>query len=116
MFSARKYSVLIPAHNEEGFIGDCLQSVESAADQVPEPVEIIVAINRCTDRTADIAARHQAVIVNEDSKNLARIITSCRKFDTFGDWYLFKNPGLVRKIIKGDNQEAADLFYYHTDR
>jgi len=46
----------------------------------------------------------------------AHIITSCWKFDSFGDWYLFKNPGLVWKIMKGDNQKAADQFYYHTDR
>ena len=46
----------------------------------------------------------------------AHIITSCRKFDTFGDWYLFKNPGLVWKILKGNNQQAADLLYYNTDR
>jgi hypothetical protein len=46
----------------------------------------------------------------------AHIITSCRKFDTFGDWYLFKNPGLVWKIMRGDDQKAADLFYYHTER
>ncbi len=235
-----KYSVLVPAHNEEGYIENCLQSIKSAADNVMDEVEIIVALNRCTDQTADIAAGFQAVIVNEDRKNLARIrnaaaraatgdvivtidadsqmsrnmfveiaaklsagktigggvmirperwslgifmslltvlpfllihrvsgglfwcyrrdfeavggfnetlvsaedldfakrlkawgkkrgqrfktmttahiITSCRKFDTFGDWYLFKNPGLVWKIMKGDNQKAADLFYYHPDR
>ena len=235
-----KYSVLVPAHNEEGYIEKCLQSIKSAADNVMDEVEIIVALNRCTDQTADIAAGFQAVIVNEDRKNLARIrnaaaraatgdvivtidadsqmsrnmfveiaaklsagkyigggvmirperwslgifmslltvlpfllihrvsgglfwchrkdfetvggfnealvsaedldfakrlkaygkkkgkrfktitrahiITSCRKFDTFGDWYLFKNPGLVWKIMKGDNQKAADLFYYDTDR
>ncbi|MBE9543285.1 MAG: glycosyltransferase [Proteobacteria bacterium] len=235
-----KYSVLIPAHNEEAFIGNCLQSIEFAAEKVPEEVEIIVALNRCTDQTADIAGSHQAVIVNEDSKNLAKIrnaaaraangdiivtidadswmssnmfaeitrylstgkfigggviirperlsvgifmslltvvpfllihrvsaglfwchrsdfealggfnealvsaedldfakrlkaygkkkgkrfktltsahiVTSCRKFDTFGDWYLFKNPGLVWKILKGNNQQAADLLYYNTDR
>ena len=68
-----KYSVLIPAHNEESFIGDCLQSIKSAADRVPDGVEIIVALNRCTDQTADIAARHHAVLVKEDSKNLAII-------------------------------------------
>jgi len=235
-----KYSVLIPAHNEEAFIGDCLLSIKSAADKIPEEVEIIVALNRCTDRTAEIAVGHHAAIVKEDCKNLARIrnaaaraatgdiivtidadsrmsanmfveiaanlscgktigggvmirperwslgifmsvltvlpfllihrvsagllwcsrsdfeavggfnealvsaedldfakrlkaygkkngkrfktitaayiITSCRKFDTFGDWYLFKNPGLVWKIMQGDNQKAADRFYYHTDR
>jgi len=235
-----KYSVIIPAHNEEAFIGKCLQSVQSAADHITEEVEMIVALNRCTDKTEDIARSHQALIVIENSKNLARIryaaacvatgniivtidadsrmtsnmfvettrnlttgkfigggvmirperlsvgismsllmvvpfllihrvsgglfwcnrsdfeaiggfnealvsaedldfakrlktygkrkgkrfktitsahiVTSCRKFDTFGDWYLFKNPGLVWKIIKGENQKAADLFYYHTDR
>jgi glycosyltransferase involved in cell wall biosynthesis len=68
-----KYSVLIPAHNEEAFIGQCLQSIEAAADQIPDPVEIIVALNRCADQTDVIAARHHAVIVIEDSKNLARI-------------------------------------------
>lgn len=26
------YSVLIPAHNEEAYIGPCLQSIEAAAD------------------------------------------------------------------------------------
>ncbi|MGB5745385.1 MAG: glycosyltransferase, partial [Desulfobacterales bacterium] len=65
------YSILIPAHNEEAYIGNCLQSVKSAADKIPEPVEVIVALNRCTDQTADIAARHHASIVREDSKNLA---------------------------------------------
>jgi glycosyltransferase involved in cell wall biosynthesis len=235
-----KYSVLIPAHNEEAFIGDCLLAINSAAEKVQHGVEIIVALNRCSDQTAEIAAGHHAVIVNEDSKNLARIrnaaaraatgdiivtidadsrmsanmfveiaanistgkyigggvmirperwsvgilisvltvvpfllihrvsggllwcrrsefeaiggfnealvsaedidfakrlkaygknkgqrfktisrahiITSCRKFDTFGDWYLFKNPGLVWKIMQGRNRKAADLFYYDTER
>ena len=46
----------------------------------------------------------------------AHIITSCRKFDTFGDWYLLKNPALVWNLMKGNNQKAADLFYYDTDR
>jgi hypothetical protein len=27
-----KFSVIIPAHNEEGFIGDCLESIEAADD------------------------------------------------------------------------------------
>ncbi len=29
-----KYSVLIPAHNEEAFIGNCLQSIKYAADHL----------------------------------------------------------------------------------
>jgi glycosyltransferase involved in cell wall biosynthesis len=44
------------------------------------------------------------------------ITTSCRKFDKFGDWYLFKNPRLVRDIFRGTEREAADRFYYDVDR
>ncbi|MGD2270957.1 MAG: glycosyltransferase [Desulfobacterales bacterium] len=234
------FSVIIPARNEERFIGRCLESIKSATRRITDPVEIITALNRCTDSTEDIARNHDAIIVKEDSKNLARIrnaaaraasgdiivtidadsqmtpnmfeeihkhlssgryigggvivlpervsmgicmslwlvipvvllyrvsaglfwcyrkdflaiggfdeklvsaedidfarrlksygkkegkrfktltkayiVTSCRKFDRFGDWYLFKNPRLVWTILKGNNQKAADGFYYEVDR
>lgn len=42
----------------------------------------------------------------------APLITSCRKFDQFGDWYLFKNPAFVRKVFRGTDQKAADHFWY----
>ncbi|MCK9274952.1 MAG: hypothetical protein M0P57_07670 [Syntrophales bacterium] len=42
--------------------------------------------------------------------------TSCRKFDQFGDWYLFRNPRLVREIFEGTNRRAADSFYYDIER
>jgi glycosyltransferase involved in cell wall biosynthesis len=235
-----KFSVIIPAHNEEGFIGDCLESIESAARHLSAEVEILVGLNRCTDSTEVICRNHKAVVVKEDCKNLAKIrntaaraatgdvivtidadsrmtvnmfeeiekkllavkyigggvivrpermsvgifmsvltvipvllihrvsgglfwcyrkdfeaiggfneslvsaedidfarrlksygknkgqrfktitkahiVTSCRKFDTFGDWYLFKNPRLVWTILRGDDQKAADDFYYEVDR
>ncbi len=44
------------------------------------------------------------------------IVTSCRKFDQWGDWYLFKNPKLVKDIFEGHNQQAADKFYYYAKR
>lgn len=40
------------------------------------------------------------------------LITSCRKFDQFGDWYLFKNPAFVRKVFRGDDRKIADQFWY----
>jgi len=46
----------------------------------------------------------------------AVIRTSCRKFDQFGDWYLFLNPRLVREIFTGRNRKAADGFYYEVRR
>ncbi len=42
----------------------------------------------------------------------AALITSCRKFDQFGDWYLFRNPAFVRKVFRGDDRKAADQFWY----
>lgn len=44
------------------------------------------------------------------------IRTSCRKFDDFGDWYLFDNPRLVRRILSGRDRAAADRFYYDVSR
>ena len=40
------------------------------------------------------------------------LVTSCRKFDQFGDWYLFRNPAFVRKVFRGDDRKAADQFWY----
>lgn len=55
-------SVVIPAHNEEKYIGKCLSAVKSAAKYVPDSVEMIVVANRCTDKTAAIAERFGAQI------------------------------------------------------
>ena len=46
----------------------------------------------------------------------SRIITSSRKFDEFGDWYLIKNRELTKAIFTGKNREAADRFYYDVKR
>lgn len=40
------------------------------------------------------------------------LVTSCRKFDQFGDWYLFMNPAFVHKVFRGDDRQAADRFWY----
>jgi glycosyltransferase involved in cell wall biosynthesis len=46
----------------------------------------------------------------------AYIVTSCRKFDTFGDWCVIKNPLLIWRLLRGRNQHAADTFYYDFER
>lgn len=40
------------------------------------------------------------------------LVTSCRKFDQFGDWYIFRNPSFVRKVFRGNDRRAADQFWY----
>ena len=46
----------------------------------------------------------------------AHIVTSCRKFDQWGDWYLFKNPKIVKEIFESHNRHVANAFYYHVKR
>ena len=233
-------SVAIPAHNEEKYIGRCIQSVALSAGLAGQQVEVVVALNRCTDRTREIAQSLGARCVVNDTKCIAAvrntavratsapaiatldadswmspktvsailkhvtdsryvgggtvtwpervstgilfslmavapyvikrgvsagmfwcsrqsfeavggfdeslvsaedvdfalrlraygracgkrygtirrhgITTSCRKFDQFGDWYLFRNPRLVKEIFEGTNRRAADHFYYDIRR
>jgi glycosyltransferase involved in cell wall biosynthesis len=236
-----RFSVLVPARNEEAYLGACLASIGAAAQLYQGQVETIVALNRCTDRTEEIARAHGAVIVHEDARNLAKIRnaaaraasgeilltidadstmsanmlseidralaggdtigggvlmiperlslgigltililapyallryrvsgglfwcrrrdfeaiggfdesmvsgedldfalrlkaygkahgksfrtlwrasirTSCRKFDRFGEWYLFLRPGLIGTILRGKDRKAADAYYYDLER
>lgn len=233
-------SIAIPARNEERYIGTCIRSVHESARIAGVPIEVVVALNRCTDRTRQVAEDLGARCVVEDAKCIAAvrnaavrattapyivtvdadsrvkpgaissvlrrlhcgqfvgggsaiaperlslgivcslavlvphllrlrvsagmfwferktfdalggfdesllsaedldfavrlkrhgrlhglrystlwkdgIVTSCRKFDTFGDWYLFRHPGLVRTLLQGKNRSAADGFYYDVER
>jgi glycosyltransferase involved in cell wall biosynthesis len=235
-----QFSILIPARNEEAFLPRCLESIKVAAESFPEHVETIVAVNRCTDCTEDVALAAGARVVHDDSRNLAmirnaaareatgeiivtidadsrmsanmlteidrllqtgkyvgggvaiwperwsvgivvtalivgvvllrhrvsgglfwclwedfeaiggfdenwvsvedldfakrlkahgkrtgrrfkmitkaHIVTSCRKFDMFGDWYLVRNPGILWRLFTGKSQKDADAFYYDVER
>jgi glycosyltransferase involved in cell wall biosynthesis len=42
----------------------------------------------------------------------AHIVTSCRKFDQWGDWIFVRHPMMVYRIFKRD-PEQADRFYYN---
>jgi glycosyltransferase involved in cell wall biosynthesis len=235
-----RFSVIIPARNEELLIGSCLESIRVASTVFENQVEVIVVLNRCSDRTEEIAHRFGARTLREDARNLARIrnagaraalgqilvtidadsamspgtlvavdralssgktvgggtvirpdrssagiqvtlmllnlalticqfsgglfwclredfeaiggfnetlvsgedidfarrlkvygkpaqrpfstlrgayiVTSCRKFDVFGDWCVVKYPFLMWRLLRGKNQRAADAFYYDFER
>jgi glycosyltransferase involved in cell wall biosynthesis len=235
-----RFSILIPARNEEKYLPGCLESIAVAARPYADQVEVIVCVNRCTDRTEEIAVAHGAKIVHTDARNLAKIrntaaseargdiivtidadsrmsanmlrdidrllqsgryigggvmmwperwslgivatglmllplairhrvsgglfwcfredfeaiggfdenwvsvedldfakrlkahgktkgkrygttlrssiVTSCRKFDTFGDWFLVRDPAFVRRIFSGKSQADADRLYYDFEK
>ena len=68
-----KVSVIIPAHNEEEYLPGGLTAVAAAAEICPGEVETVVVLNRCTDRTEEIAREAGVVTVREDAKNLSLI-------------------------------------------
>lgn len=68
------FSVVIPAHNEEKYIGKCLESVAKATKHIePDTAEIIVVCNRCTDKTEEIAREYGAEVVINDEKCISAI-------------------------------------------
>jgi len=66
-----RFSVVIPAHNEEKLLPRLLESIKVAAsnysgghDQIESQIEVIVADNDSTDLTAEVAAAHGARVVH----------------------------------------------------
>ena len=55
-------SVIIPAYNEEKYIGACLESL--ANQEVPAD-EIIVIDNNCKDKTVEIASKYDVKIIKQ---------------------------------------------------
>lgn len=61
-------SVVIPAHNEEQFLAEAIASVQA---QTLQPAEIIVIADASTDRTAQIAAKLGAIVLEQNRRNMA---------------------------------------------
>ena len=68
-----KFSIIIPAHNEEKYIGKCLESISKASKAFENQVEVIVVLNRCTDRTEEIAKSYKCITIKNNDKNLSKI-------------------------------------------
>jgi glycosyltransferase involved in cell wall biosynthesis len=92
MSAGAKLSVLVVAHNEERQLADCLARLTFAD-------EIVVLLDRCTDRSGEIARQHGAKIVEGawpiegDRRNAG--IAACA-----GDW-IFE--------VDGDERVPAEL-------
>ncbi len=66
-------SVVVPAHDEQRLLGRGLAAIAAAGERARQPVEVIVVANRCTDRTAEIAAGAGAVVVESDARCLSAV-------------------------------------------
>ncbi len=84
-------SVIIPAFNEEKYIGRTLETIKSGLSQVlPKSMswEIIACDNNSTDNTADIASKHGAKLVSVDENQIS-LAQNCGAKFARGDWLLF---------------------------
>jgi glycosyltransferase involved in cell wall biosynthesis len=92
-----RFSVVIPAYNEAGFLGSCLDSL--LAQDFRGPCEIIVVDNNSTDATADVARARGAIVLHEPKPGVCsarqcgtiaargEIVVSTDADTTFGsDW------------------------------
>ncbi len=70
-----KISVVIPAYNEEKYLGETLETVKAAVKEYQQKhsfaVEIIVVNNNSTDRTAQVAMEQGAQVVFEAKNQIA---------------------------------------------
>ncbi len=70
-------SVIVPAYNEENYLGETLKSIQRAKEFLLKkdavPTEIIVVDNGSTDSTPAIALSSGANVVKETKHNVARV-------------------------------------------
>jgi glycosyltransferase involved in cell wall biosynthesis len=69
-----RFSLVIPAYNEERYLPRLLDSVEAAARAYAHgvsAVEVIVADNASTDRTAELARQRGCVVVAVEKRSIA---------------------------------------------
>ncbi len=81
MFKDHKVSVVVPAYNEE----ETIQGVVSSFSAEPHVDEVLVVDNNCTDRTAELARKAGARVVEE------------------------KEPGYGKALMRGMREAGGDI-------
>lgn len=74
--SAPRFSLIIPAYNEQGYLPALLDTVQTACANYrggSNAIEVIVADNGSTDRTAEIARTHGCRVVHEEKRIIAAV-------------------------------------------
>jgi glycosyltransferase involved in cell wall biosynthesis len=64
-------SFIVPAHNEESWVGRCVSAIRNGAEPLGEPHEIIVVDDASSDATASIARQQGAQVVRVEHRQIA---------------------------------------------
>ena len=68
-----KFSVIVPAYNEQAWVGHTLRRIQRAIDVVGRDMcEMIVVDNASSDRTAEVAEENGARVVREQHRGVGR--------------------------------------------
>ncbi|MGZ5035221.1 MAG: glycosyltransferase [Usitatibacter sp.] len=81
-------SFVVPAYNEERYLGATLDAIHAAAKSVGEPYEIVVADDASTDGTAGIAEAGGARVVRVENRQISKTRNSGAKAAA-GDVFVF---------------------------
>jgi glycosyltransferase involved in cell wall biosynthesis len=105
-------SFIIPAYDEEAVIAATVDAVHAAAREIGVQYEIIVANDASSDRTAEIAAKHGANVVNTSNRQIAATRNAGAKAAR-GDRFIFVdadtlvNASTVRAAIGAMDKGAV---------
>jgi glycosyltransferase involved in cell wall biosynthesis len=109
-----KISVVVPFHNVEAYIGECLEAL-AAADYPRDGYEIIFVDNGSTDRSADIVRRHARVrLLSEPTpgayaaRNLG-VAASSGEIVAFTDSDCAPRPDWLTRIAEAMQQPEVQL-------
>lgn len=81
-------SFVIPAYNEEKYLGATLAAIHSSAKKVGEPYEVVVANDNSSDATARIAEKGGARVVSVEKRQIAGTRNAGARAST-GDMLIF---------------------------
>ena len=81
-------SFIVPAYNEEKYLGATLQAIHAAAKEVGEPYEIVVANDASADATEQVARDGGARVIGVEKRQIAGTRNAGARAST-GDMLIF---------------------------
>ncbi len=105
-----KISFVIPAYNEQAYIGGAIESVQKQQTVVSQ--EIIVVDNASTDNTVSVSKKYGVKIVSENRKGLTFVRQKGLE-EAKGDFIVYMDADT--RIPDNFTREALDYFEKHKD-
>jgi glycosyltransferase involved in cell wall biosynthesis len=105
-------SFIVPAHNEEAWIGRCLAAIDGAVDPAMPAHEVIVVDDASTDATAAIAGEAGARVIHVAHRQISATRNAGAK-EAHGEVLFFVdadtlvNPGVIQSALRAINHGAA---------